>query len=198
MTQKPFAEVIESSLQTWVAQSWQWDSFPPFGSLVTVQNDNRLIIGVIYQIQTGSIDTSRSPFAYQKTEQELRQQQPQIFEFLKTTLACLTLGYQESEILYYQIAPRPPKIHAFVQQASPDLYKIFFSNPTYLHLLFGQMTISVTLDELLLAMIKNAMTHQLLTPPMLHQIAQTLSLLTGNDYRRLKVFLQRAQEFVLQ
>ena len=89
---KPCAEIIESSLQTFLGQCWQWDIMPQFGSLVIAQNGNRPLFGLVYQIQTGSMDPTRYPFAYQKTHEELRAEQPQIFEFLKTSFSCLCVG----------------------------------------------------------------------------------------------------------
>ena len=80
---KAFAEVIESSLGVFTAQCWQWDYFPEFGSLVQVKSGGDRILGVVIQVQTGSMDPMRYPFPYQKTEDELRKEQPQIFEFLK-------------------------------------------------------------------------------------------------------------------
>src|SRR5438105_1903017 len=123
---KAFAEIIESSLQGWVAQSWQWDYFPPFGSLVSVEQGKRTYIGLVHQVKTGSIDPVRAPFAYQKTEAELLRDQPQIFEFLKTTFSCLSLGYQEDGKLFYTLAPEPTKIHTFVKATSAPLSTQFF------------------------------------------------------------------------
>ena len=79
-----FSEVIDSSLHGFTAQSWQWDDFPAFGQLVTVQSGTRTLFGIVYQVHTGSMDPVRYPFPYQKTEAELLAEQPQIFEFLKT------------------------------------------------------------------------------------------------------------------
>src|SRR5690349_14278413 len=98
---KPFAEVIESSLHGFLAQTWQWDNFPAFGSLVTVTSNKRTHLAIVHQIKTGSMDPIRYPFPYQKTEEELLAEQPQIFEFLKTAFSCLTIGYQEKGKLYY-------------------------------------------------------------------------------------------------
>jgi hypothetical protein len=64
--QRYFAEVVESSLQSFTAQTWQWDNFPAFGSLVCVQGKQRTLFGIVYQVQTGSMDPSRYPFPYQK------------------------------------------------------------------------------------------------------------------------------------
>lgn len=208
---RAFAEIIESSLQGWVAQTWQWDNFPPFGSLVSVEQGSRIYIGLVHQVKTGSIDPVRAPFAYQKTEQELLQEQPQIFEFLKTTFSCLSLGYLEKEgylekksylekggspeggKLFYTLAPEPTKIHAFVTPASAQLSTQFYSSPDYLHLLFGFAHQIENIDELLLALLKNKAQLQLLTVAHLERFMATYALLTGNDYRRIKLFLQRVQ-----
>ena len=40
---KYFAEVIESSLTGWLAQSWSWDTFPEFGSFVAIEGKKRTI-----------------------------------------------------------------------------------------------------------------------------------------------------------
>jgi len=63
-----FAEVIESSIAGFLAQSWQWDNFPTFGSLVIIKEKRRTLFGIVHQVQTGSMDPMRYPFTYQKTE----------------------------------------------------------------------------------------------------------------------------------
>ncbi len=196
-TSKPFAEIIESSLTGWLAQSWQWDQFPSFGSVITIETKKRILFGIVHQIETGSMDPVRYPFAYQKTEEELLQEQPQIFEFLKTTFHCLTIGYQEQGApITYQLAPEPPKIHAFAACASRQLYKNFFANNQYLHILFGLSNSIFNLDELLLAILKQLKDQDILTEVTVANFIDTFSLLTGNDYKRLKLFLQRAEQII--
>ena len=190
---KHFGEIIQSSLNSWLAQTWKWDQFPTFGSLVTIKTSSRILYAVVYQVHTGSIDASRQPFAYQKTEEELRREQPQIFEFLQTTFSCLCIGYEENGVIYHQLSPEPPKIHAFVGFADEKEYQKFFEHEHYLHVLFGLTTNLVNLDELLLAMLKNMQIAGILTTDKLKSFTQNYSLLTGNDYRRLKLFLQRAE-----
>lgn len=195
---KPFAEVIESSLHGWLAQSWQWDTFPTFGSMVMIENKNnkRTVFGIVHQIQTGSMDPVRYPFAYQKTEEELLKEQPQIFEFLKTTFSCLVLGYQEKSKLFFTLAPEPTKIHAFVKPMPQDVSKQFFYTDQYLHVLFGLANHVTNLDELILATLRYQTELGIINTKKISNVAQTYSLLTGNDYRRLKLFLQRAQHIV--
>ena len=185
MHNKPFAEIVESSLQSFVAQSWKWDVVPPFGSLVTVSSGSRVTVGIVHQIQTGALDPTRYPFPYQKTEEELRREQPQIFEFLRTTFTCLVIGYFEKGVPQYLLSPTPPKIHAFVEEISPELLQRYCRSSQYLHLLFSLGGQVFNLDELILAHLKHL-------EGVSEEFLDTYTLLTGNDYRRLKLFLQRA------
>lgn len=193
-----FAEVIESSYTGFLAQSWQWDCVPRFGSLVTIEQVKNTLIAIVYQSHTGSIEPGRFPFAYQKTEQELRDQQPQIFEFLTTTFSCLTLGYIHNNKLNYMIAPQPPKIHAFVQQADSNMVGRVLQKPDYLPVLFGAQVLAGNLDELLLALIAQQTELNLLTRTAIQEFMHTYALLTHNEYRRIKLFLQRVQPLQLQ
>ncbi|MFH1831183.1 MAG: hypothetical protein ABH827_00100, partial [bacterium] len=167
-----FAEVIESSLEQFSAQSWQWDKFPNFGSLVQVTGQEYTVFGCVISIQTGSSDPMRYPFPYQKTEIELKQEQPQIFEFLRTIFKVQILGYQnlaqnsltnqidltnqhsqltQSKLpnqFLYLLPPKPCKIHAFVQECPTQTCLNFFENPEFLHLLFAFQNQTGNLDEL--------------------------------------------------
>ena len=196
MNNKPFSEIIESSLATWLAQSWRWDVLPSFGSLVTVHTPKRKLFGIVHQIQTGSMDPVRYPFPYQKSHEELLAEQPQIFEFLKTTFSCIPLGYQEKGEIIYLMAPEPPTIHSFVSIMDIDLIKQFFYHDKYLHLLFSLNNQIAYIDELLLVILKQQKTLGILNEEKINHFIQIFSLLIGNDYRRLKLFLHRAQTIV--
>ncbi|HBS48013.1 TPA: hypothetical protein DEO28_02625 [Candidatus Dependentiae bacterium] len=194
---KFFAEIVASSLANYTAQCWQWDNLPSFGSLVLVETNEQINFGVVTQIQTGSLDASRYPFAYQKTEEALKVEQPQIFELLKTTFQVQLIGFldrtESPQILYYQLPIKPCKIHSFVAFASDRLTLDFYSRPDFLYILFGFEQEIPNLDELLLTILKQLSKHKILTPEYIDKFYETLSLLTGNDYKRLKLFLRRAQ-----
>lgn len=194
-TQKPFAEIIDSSLQTFTGQSWAWDKPPAFGSLVVVQNGLKPIFGVVYQIQTGSMEPGRYPFPYQKTHEELMEQQPQIFEFLKTTFSCLALGYQEKGKIHYLMPPEPPKIHSFLALSTEEQNRLFFAQNSYLPLIFSYSG-PINTDELLLALLKGQNDQKSLKNERLNDFISTYSLLTGGEYRRLKLFLQRIEGII--
>lgn len=188
-----FAEIIQSNLQGFMGQCWQWNQTPAFGSLITVEDKKRTIFGIVYQIETGSMEPGRYPFPYQKTHEQLLAEQPQIFEFLKTTFLCISLGYAVNGKVYYLMPPEPPLIHSFLAAATPEQSRLFFSQNKYLNLLFGANNLIPNLDELLLALLKAQNDQNPLKNDRLNDFMQTYSLLTGNDYRRLKLFLQRIE-----
>ncbi len=193
MSNKPLGEVIESSLQTFLGQCWVWNQLPQFGALMAIEGKNRTIFGLVYQIQTGSMDPVRYPFPYQKTHEELLAEQPQIFEFLKTTFSCIAVGYEQRGKIYPLMLPEPPLIHSFISIATPEQAKLFFTNQGYLHLLFGAGSQITCLDDLLLALLKQQAELNLLKTERISDFMQTYSVLAGNDYRRLKLFLERAE-----
>ncbi|HLE76262.1 MAG TPA: hypothetical protein VI521_00655 [Candidatus Babeliales bacterium] len=195
---KPFGEVIESSLQHFTAQTWQWDNFPAYGSLVSIEQKPYTYIGLVYEVSTGSIDPSRSPFAYQKTESELKKDQPQIFEFLKTTFSCITLGSMFQERCHYTAPAHPAKIHSFVSPTSSTLSYQFLARPLWIQRLFSLSGIVTNVDELLLAVLAEQQSTHFFDAKKLQDFMQTYSLLTANDYRRIKLFLGRAAPYISQ
>ena len=191
-----FAEVMESNLFEWKAQSWNWNNSPSFGSLVVTTHNSLKIFGIVHTIQTGSMDSARYPTPYQKTEEELQAEQPQIFEFLQTTFTCITIGYQENNKIFYHLPEKPPKIHAFVENASDQLYKQFFAQEQFLHLLFNLSNQIFNLDELLLALLKQLQQKNILSEQNLNDFIETFAILSKNDYQKLKIFLQRANKLL--
>lgn len=197
-SQESFAEIIESSLTECVAQCWEWDRMPLFGSLIMIREDTCIIFGVVHKIETGSLDAIRTPFAYRKTQEELKKEQPHIFEFLKTTFSCVLVGYREKSSMAYMMVPQPPKIHSFVGVATSELAKHFFSSSDFLYVLFAlQNTISY-MDELLLALLTQGIKHSHIDAHCVRACLETYMMLIGNEYRRTKLFAQRVQQILTQ
>jgi len=189
MNNSPFSEVIQSSLQNFTAQCWQWNTMPDFGALVTIEQDNRVLFGIVFDVQTGSMDPARVVQAYQKTEQELRLQQPQIFAFLRTTFSCIIVGYRTQESIIYQLAPQPAMIHAFVRYASLSEQQQFFGSADYLYRLCNASYIT-DLDELLLILLKQHYAQGIPQEDM-QKLFEVLSACWQHDYHRLKIFTRR-------
>jgi hypothetical protein len=193
-----FGEIVQSSLTAWTGQCWQWNTMPAFGSLVVCSKREYTFIGLVTQITTGSSDPSRTPLAYQKTEEELLLEQPQIFCLLRTTFSCAPLGYYRSGQLWHILPPYPPPIHAFLctSDVCKPVLKEFFSVAGFLSLLFSHTQLTINLDELLLAMLHDAYSRSFITYDQVIIIMKNYLLLVKNDYRRTRLFVQRLQAIV--
>lgn len=190
----PFSEVIESSLTGFTAQSWIWNESPRFGSLVVAQEKNHTIYGLVHHVQTGSSDPNRVAYPFGKTHEELLRDQPQIFQLLKTTCSCLVVGYEKNNHITYTLNPYPVSIHTFVSNASPAQAHTFFSKSDYVHILFNLQQLVFNVDELLLASIIYQFEYNILQEDTISSLIDTYVLITGNEYRRTKLFLQRVQQ----
>lgn len=186
-----FGEVIESSLERFTVQCWEWNTGPSFGSLVYTMHNTTAIMGIVSEITTGSMDPVRYPFPYKKSEEELREEHPHIFEFLKTNVTILCLGYQVEETSHYLLPKKPASIHGFVYEASFSHIASFFKHPEFLSLLFYSAISEQHRDELFLSILSLLAQHNLLTLSSFEAYYHHYSLLIGNDYRRLKTLLQR-------
>lgn len=193
MTKNPFAEIVESSLNKWKAQVWDSEFSPDLGSLVVLKCNKYLVFGLIYNIEICSSDPNRIITAYKKDYAELKRDQPQIFQFLKTNFDCITVGYKDQNKLFYQLFPNPAFIHSFVYFATDEQIAEFFSDDQYLQLIFNSSSLLFSLEELLLVILKNLSDKSMLRQEYLEKFIESFSLLTGNDYRRLKLFLKRVE-----
>ncbi len=195
-----FGEIIESSVDDFTAQTWSWNLVPHYGSLIEVVSNNTVIVGVVAQVHTGSQDPVRKPFTYQKTQAELLREQPQIFAFLKTTFRVQIIGYYEQNVdakkFLYLLPPQPATLHAFTKECTSERYAAILNDPTYLSMLFAFQTKIVQLDELLLALLRTYSLHNKLLHNDIMHFCNAYSLHTGNDYKRLKLFLQRSSGFL--
>ena len=190
-----FAEILESNISHFTAQTWQWNAIPEFGSLVTATSNNRTIFAIIYDIKTGPIDPIRQPVPYQKTEQELLQEQPQIFEFLSTQFSCIAIGYFENNQFFYNLPPQPPKMHTFVHHATLQEYEQCFASEQFLYLLCNTKE-QINLEELLLAIIKHQLTNKVLTKERFNKFIEAFFMLNKNNYVQTKMFLTRVQQLL--
>ncbi|MGZ6250908.1 MAG: hypothetical protein ACXWL2_02670 [Candidatus Chromulinivorax sp.] len=190
-----FAEILTSNIATFQAECWQWNNIPEFASLVTTKHNNRTIFAIIYDIQTGPTDLVRQPVTYQKTQEELLEEQPQIFEFLKTSFSCVAIAYHENNQIFYTLPPQPTPIHNFVSHATPEEYDLCFAHEQFLHLLYSNSE-KFIIEELLLGLLKHQIEKKVLTKKRFDKIIETFFILNKNNYLQTKLFLQRVQNLV--
>ena len=189
MPEQYIAEVIESSTTEFSAQTRDLNGSPPFGSFVKV-GKAPTSIAMICDIITGSTELNRRPIAYGKSEEELRKEQPQIFELLRTEIKAKIVGYSDGGDMRQLVPPQPPKLHDFVYPCSPEEIQAFTQKFDYFRTLAG-FGGSLS-DELLIAAIQQSCQCQSMSArTCLVRIGKELSRLFRDDYDRLESILKR-------
>lgn len=194
MENKPvfFAEVIESYLTHFKAQCWDYAYVPPYGSLAVIEQDGLAFYALVHQSFTGTDNMVYAVQAYQKTEEELKRDQPQIFELLKTTFNAVIIAHKQESVVCFSSAPVPAKSHAFVRLATDQELICFVHDFGYLSILFGQVN-QVNIDELLVAFVAILQQKKLVFEIDLIELLHTYLLLCSNDYRRVRFLAKRLQ-----
>ena len=182
-------EVVESSTTELVAEARQLHGAPSFGQFVRVDSEVP-IVGIVFNVFTHSIEPNRRPTAYGKTEDELRLEQPQIFELLRTEFQALVIGYLDEMGPVQILPPQPARIHSFVHVCSEDQIRAFTHTDDYMRCILN--TVKVPTDELLIAALRQTMRAHGGDRTYLVRMGKELSRLLGDDYDRLSSIVRRA------
>lgn len=189
-------EVVQASTTHVVAQVLKGEGLtlpkaPAFGSFVRVslEEDDFDVYGLVYHVETASVDAAHRPVALNMSRQELREQQPQIFDLLRTDFSVVITGYGRDGRFYQHLPPRPPQIHDFVHGCTDGeviaLTEAFDFLRTLIH--FGQ----APAEELVAACLREAHRRRGGETAFLVAAGRTLSGLLRNDYERLTAILSR-------
>lgn len=187
-----FAEVVESSLTQYRAQSWDCTVMTPHGSIIAVEHNERVLYAVVYASTTGVDDPVRQVQAYQKTHQELAREQPQIFALLRTMVSAIVIGYKEADTMRFRLPPVPAPLHAFVRYAVPDELRLCALIVDYVHLIFAQDD-NINVEQLLLALVGHLKQQQLIDAEALGAVLNAYLQLSGNDYAHVRLFARQLE-----
>ena len=113
------------------------------------------LFAVVTHAETGAIEASRRAAAYGLDEDDLRNEQPQIFDLLCTVFSAVPIGHANAERLAIGLPPRPPRIHAFVEPCRDEEICALTESPDYLRLLLAAPA-AYAPDELIAACLRRA------------------------------------------
>ena len=181
-------EVVESSTTELIAQARELHGAPSFGQFVRVEAAMP-VVGIVFNVFTHSIEANRRPTAYGKTEEELRLEQPQIFELLRTEFQALVIGYLDGDESVQILPPQPARIHSFMYLCSDEQVRSFTRTDDYLRSILN--TSKVPTDELVIAVLRHAVRAHGHAPSYLVQMGKELSRLLSDDYDRLSSIIRR-------
>ncbi|HPZ08538.1 MAG TPA: hypothetical protein PL110_10525 [Candidatus Eremiobacteraeota bacterium] len=181
-------EVLESSTREVMAECRDKDSIPPLGSLVKIET-TPVILAVVYNVFTYCIEPNRRPTAYGLSIEELEEEQPQIFELLKTAFQAVIVGFYQDGVYHQFSPPLPPSLHSFVYPCSEEELKSFTEGKDFLRMIMnlnrGQS------DEIIISFVRQAWTAYKRDKLFLIDMGKELSILFKDDYDRLRSIMRR-------
>ena len=207
-------EIIEASTTEFVAESRELHSPPPFGSFVKVawngpvrqaqgrpsdaQTDDPFelqpaIYGVVHHATTSPVDTGRRLRAFWKDEEELKNQQPELDEWmLVTNFRAVIIGYCANGQVSQILPPKPPKLLTRVHPCEPGEIKSVTSRMDFLRTLATFR--NAPTEEVVAACIRQAAGCYEDKEPFLVAAGKELASLLKDDYDRLQAIMRRVAQ----
>ncbi len=154
------------------------------------------VYALVYGANTASLEPNRRPSALGfADEDEMRKQQPQIFELLRTEFSGLLVAYAagDGKPLRRHLPPLPPRIHSRVYPCTSDETRLLTEDLGFLRSILlpsGGALAGVPSDELAAACLRLARESHLDDQAFLLRAGRTLATLLANDYERLQAILR--------
>ena len=154
------------------------------------------VYALVYGANTASLEPNRRPSALGfADEDEMRLQQPQIFELLRTEFSGLLIAYSEGEgkPLRRHLPPLPPRIHSRVYPCTPEETRLLTEDLSFLRGLLlpsGGALAGVPSDELAAACLRQAREAHPDDQAFLLKAGRALATLLATDYERLQAILR--------
>jgi len=181
-------EVIESSTRLFLARTPEVGVSPPLGSFVKT-SEEPVVYGVVVDISTRSRDPGRRAEAMGMPLEELRREQPQIFEILATEFQALAFAHREGGSMRYSLPPLPPPIHAFVTPCSDEEAAALGGEDFVLRAVVSFPSPAV--DDLLVAVLRYVQRARADDRDYIVRMGKSLSRMFKDDYERLVSVLRR-------
>ena len=186
-------EIVETSTVELVAETRHLNEAPPFGQFVRVESDIPSI-GLVFNTITHSVDPSRRPTAYGRSEAQLRSEQPQIFELLRTHFHILVIGYLDRAEPMLLLPPQPAHIHSFVYICNEKIIAQCTDGDEFLR---GILRATKTpTEDLLVASVRYALAAREYDPDYIIQTSKRISRLLRDDYDRLSSVIERLARLI--
>lgn len=150
------------------------------------------LYALVTEAMTGSLEPGRRPAAYGLDEARLREEQPQIFDLLATTFSAVHIGYAREGRFRPHLPPRPPRLHAFVTECTPEEVRALTDAPDFLRSLLAAPLL-VSVDELLAAALRHASLCRNNDFAFLVRAGKQLALLLRDDPERLAALLRKLE-----
>ena len=187
------AEVIETSSAEFTAQCFKLDQAPPLGSLVKTKGELCEIYGIIYNVETHSLDPGRRVVARgedMERKDDVFRANPQLAKLLSTDFKALVVGHRQGDGLHYYLPPTPAPIHGFVYVCHLEEVQTFAQSLDFLGLLVDAR-LPISVDEVIAACLRYVGQAHPDSQAFLVKAGREVARLLSGDSQRLNSVLKR-------
>ncbi len=163
---------------------------------------NGALYAVVFHAETGSLEANRPLTAFGLSEDELRREQPQIYELLTTRFSAALIGRDGPDgangPALTGVPPRPPRPHARVYACNDaEIQRLTHTRLDFLRpLLAGAVTgAACPADDLVAAVLRRAWRAHNGDEDFILRAGRELAHLLPNDFDRLRAIVQRLLTF---
>ncbi len=192
-SERRIGEVIKASSAEFAAQCYKLDEAPPLGCLVKTEGKPGEIYGVVYDVETQSLEPGRRVVARGEkldSKDEVFAANPQLSRLLSTDFKVMVVGEVEGKSRHYYLPPTPAAIHSFVYVCQPEEVRGFTESLDFLSLLINAK-ILVPVDEVIASCLRNASLTHPDSNAFLVKAGKELARMLSNDINRLNSVLKR-------
>ncbi|MBN2326544.1 MAG: hypothetical protein JXR73_05260 [Candidatus Omnitrophica bacterium] len=193
---EPLGEIIAASTCEITGQCRR--EGPPFvfGSIVASGRSLHRCVGVVYNVETTSIDPNRRSIALDKTEEEIERFYPQLKALLRIQFQALLIGSLENGAFRYGLPAAPPALHAQAAPCSEDELDAISNQPDFIRLLFDSGKSSA--EELILSCCRHLLDALQWRDELVVRTGKALSDLYRDDYETLRRLINRLESWRTQ
>ena len=128
LMERRVGEVVVSTSTSFLAQCYQLEGAPALGGLV--RTDSPEIYGVVGTVTTEPLDSARPVLARGEdadSEEDVIRDNPQLARLLTSRFEVYIAGHVQDGVTRQYLPPRPPRVHSFVYDCSPEEIKEFIN-----------------------------------------------------------------------
>ena len=165
-------------------------ALPP--AILAADSPNGTLYALVYAAATNSAEPGRRPAAYGLDENQLRAEQPQIFDLLATEFSAMHIGFVDQKMLRSGTPPRPARLHAMVYPCTEPEIAALTEMPDFVRLTLNAASAGDS-DMLCAACLRNAYLARNLDFRYLVHAGIQLANLLRDEPERLAALLRRLE-----
>lgn len=189
----PFAEVVQAGAAEVSGQCRSGFGSPDFGSLI-LSGASHACVGVVYNVESVSLEPNRRPSALGLSQEELRRLHPQLSVLLREQFQALLIGTFDGNGFRYGLPARPPSLHSEIFLCEEDDIRVLGAEPTFLRLLYASNKPHT--EELMLAVCKTLIESYGWRQEETVRIGKAVSEIYRDDYETLRRILSRMEAWL--